>query len=390
VNVTPLALHSPKAVRDALRAGGWEEGLAANAAAGAHHLAFRLTGLDQAALEALVHFAGTLGLDVLTGEGWAILAGSWSRLSAFARPWLVPGALAEAATQVGLAMPGEAPMTWDTARGSVALDRPAIAAILNVTPDSFSDGGRCAGVAGALACAEELLAAGASIIDVGGESTRPGRTEPVPASEELRRVVPVVKALAREHPDVPISIDTVKAEVARAALEAGAAIVNDVSALRLDPMMPAVVAAARAGVVLMHSRGPILEISSYRHADYRGDVVGSVIAELRTSLQRAEAASIPPGCIVIDPGFGFGKTQEQSLQLLDQLPALQTLGRPILVGPSRKRFLGAGTGLAVSERDAITAVACALAWERGARVFRVHAVAGVRETLAFAQSLGGW
>lgn len=389
MNVTPLALHSPNAVRDALRAGGWEEGLAANAATGARHLAFRLTGMDQAALEALVHFAGTLGLDVLTGDGWAILAGSSSRLSAFARPWLVPEPLAEAASQVGLAMPAELPAAWDTARGPVALDRPVIAAILNVTPDSFSDGGRCSGVAGALTCAEALLTAGASIIDVGGESTRPGRTESVPAAEELKRVVPVVGALAREHPDLPISVDTVKADVARAALDAGAAIVNDVSALRLDPAMSATVAAGKAGVILMHSRGPILEVSSYQHADYGGEVVGTVIAELRSSLHHADVAGIRPGAIVIDPGFGFAKTEEQSLVLLDQLAALQTLGRPILVGPSRKRFLAAGTGLSVSERDTMTALACAIAWERGARLFRVHEVAGARDAIAFVQSVGG-
>lgn len=389
MNVTPLALHSPKAVRDALRAGGWEEGLAANAATGAHHLAFRLTGMDQAALEALVHFAGTLGLDVLTGDGWAILAGSWSRLSAFARPWLVPAPLAQAATQVGLAMPAELPAAWETARGPVALDRPVIAAILNVTPDSFSDGGRCADVSGALTCAEQLLTAGASIIDVGGESTRPGRTESVPATEELKRVVPVIEALAREHPALPISVDTVKADIARAALDAGAAIVNDVSALRLDPAMSATVAAGKAGVILMHSRGPILEISSYEHAEYGGDVVGAVIAELRSSLHQADAAGIRSGAVVIDPGFGFAKTEEQSLVLLDQLAALRTLGRPILVGPSRKRFLAGGRGLSVSERDSMTALACAFAWERGARLFRVHEVAGVRDALAFAQSLGG-
>ncbi len=389
MNVTPLALHSPNAVHDALRAGGWEEGLAANAASGARHLAFRLTGMDQAALEALVHFAGTLGLDVLTGDGWAILAGSSSRLSAFARPWLVPEALAQAAAQVGLAMPAELPTAWDTARGPVALDRPVIAAILNVTPDSFSDGGRCSDVAGALTCAEALVTAGASIIDVGGESTRPGRTESVPATEELKRVVPVIEALAREHPDLPISVDTVKADVARAALDAGAAIVNDVSALRLDPAMSATVAAGKAGVILMHSRGPILEISSYQHADYGGDVVGAVIAELRSSLQHADVAGIRPGAIVIDPGFGFAKTEEQSLVLLDQLAALQTLGRPILVGPSRKRFLAAGTGLSVSERDTMTALACAIAWERGARLFRVHEVAGARDAIAFVQSVGG-
>jgi dihydropteroate synthase len=286
-------------------------------------------------------------------------------------------------------MPADPPATWDTARGPVALDRPVIAAILNVTPDSFSDGGRCSGVEGALACVEKLLAAGASIIDVGGESTRPGRAEAVPAIEELRRVVPVVEALVREHPDLPVSVDTVKSEVARAALEAGAAIVNDVSALRLDPAMAATVSSARAGVVLMHSRGPILEISSYRHAEYGGDVVGAVLAELRSSLERASEAGISTGATVVDPGFGFAKTEDQSLVLLDQLEALLALGRPILVGPSRKRFLGAGTPVALEERDGLTALACAMAWERGARLFRVHAVAGVREALAFAQSVGG-
>jgi len=389
VNVTPLALHSPASVRDALRAGGWDEELAADAAAGIHHLAFRLTGLDQEALEALVLFAGTLGLDVLTGDGWAVLAGSRARLSAFARPWLVPAPLAEAATLVGLALPAQPPTTWDTARGPIALDGPVVMAILNVTPDSFSDGGRAIGVEGALGRAEEMVRAGAGIIDVGGESTRPGRTEAVPEAEELRRVIPVVESLVREHPDLPISVDTVKAEVARAALGVGAAIINDVSGFRLDPAMPSTVARGKAGVVLMHSRGPILEISSYRHAEYRGDVVGIVIAELRAALTLAGEAGILPGATVVDPGFGFSKTEEQCLQLLDQLEALQALGRPVLVGPSRKRFVSAGTGLAVHERDGVTAFACAMAWERGARLFRVHSVAPVREALALAQRAGG-
>ncbi|MGH7499513.1 MAG: dihydropteroate synthase [Gemmatimonadales bacterium] len=389
MNVTPLALHSPKSVREALGAGGWEEGQAASAAAGAHHLAFRLTGLDQGALEALVHFAGTLGLDVFTGDDWAILAGSRSRLSAFARPWLVPAPLAEAAMQVGMAMPEDPVAAWDTAWGRIALDRPVIVAILNITPDSFSDGGRITGADAALAAAAEMLSAGAAILDVGGESTRPGRLEELPAEEELRRVVPVVEALVRAHPGVPISVDTVKATVARAALGAGAAIINDVSAFRLDPAMAATVSAAKAGAVLMHSRGENLEISSYRHAEYGGDVVGVVIAELRASIELAGAAGVAPGAIVVDPGFGFSKTEAQSLQLLDQLEALQALGRPILVGPSRKRFLGVATGLGIEKRDGITSLACALAWERGARLFRVHSVGVVQQALALAQAVGG-
>jgi dihydropteroate synthase len=389
VNVTPLAIHSTGAVRSALRSHGWEDGLAQASASGISPLAFHLTGLDHGALEALVRFGGGLGLEVVTGDDWAIVAGSRSRLSAFARPWTAPEPLADVALQVGLAMPADPPPMWRTARGSLPLDRPVILGILNVTPDSFSDGGRYAAAEAALAHADSLLDDGATVIDVGGESTRPGRTESVPGAEELRRVVPVIQALERRHPDLMISVDTVKSEVARAALNAGAAIVNDVSACRLDPAMAEVAARSGAGVVLMHSRGGLLEIASYEHADYGGDVVGAVIAELRESLAAATAAGIEADAIVLDPGLGFSKTVEQSVELFDQLEALQSLGRPVLVGPSRKRFLGAVTGLPVDERDRATAAACALAWERGARLFRVHAVAAAREALALAHALDG-
>jgi dihydropteroate synthase len=199
----------------------------------------------------------------------------------------------------------------------------------------------------------------------------------------------VIEALERRHPDLMISVDTVKSQVARAAIDAGAAIVNDVSAFRLDPAMAGVAATSGAGVILMHSRGGLLEIASYEHADYAGDVVGGVIAELRESLAAATAAGIEAVAIVLDPGLGFSKTVEQSVELFDQLEALQALGRPVLVGPSRKRFLGAVTGLPLDERDRATAAACALAWERGARLFRVHAVAAAREALALAHALDG-
>ncbi|MGI9042160.1 MAG: dihydropteroate synthase [Gemmatimonadales bacterium] len=387
MNVTPLALHSPGAVREVLQTHGWEEGLAAAAAGGIQPIAFHLTGLDQGALEALVRFAGGLGLEVLTGDSWAVLAGSRSRLSAFARPWTVPEPLAEAAMQVGLALPAEPAAAWRTARGLMPLDRPLIVGILNVTPDSFSDGGRFIGADAALAHADELLEAGAAMLEVGGESTRPGRTAEVSLEEEVRRVVPAVSALARAHPDLVISVDTVKSGVARAALEAGVAVVNDVSAFRLDPAMPAVVAAAKAGVVLMHSRGSNLEMASYTHAEYPGGVVGAVLEELRSALLAASDAGVAADATVIDPGFGFSKTVEQNIMLFDQLAALQALGRPVLVGPSRKRFLGAVTDLPLAERDRATATACALAWERGARLFRVHAVAPTREALALARAL---
>ena len=389
MNVTPLAVHSGRAVRDALRSHGWDEALAETAGSGISPTAFHVTGLDQGALEALVPFAGSLGLEVLTGDSWAILAGSRSRLSALARPWSVPGSLAELATELGMALPADAATQWRTARGDITLDRPVLIGILNVTPDSFSDGGQFTAVDAALEHAARLLRDGATILDVGGESTRPGRSTDVPADEELRRVVPIIEVLVREHPGVMLSVDTVKSSVARAALQAGAAIVNDVSALRLDPEMAGVVAHAGAGLILMHSRGSILEIASYTHADYAGDVIGQVVTELREGLSRAARAGIVPDAVVVDPGFGFSKTVEQNLLLLDQLAAFQALGRPVLVGPSRKRFLGSVTGLPVEERDRATATACALAYCRGARLFRVHDVAAAHEALALAQAVGG-
>jgi dihydropteroate synthase len=277
---------------------------------------------------------------------------------------------------------------WQTARGPLVLDRPLLLGILNVTPDSFSDGGRFTAIEAAIAHAGELLAQGATIVDVGGESTRPGRTADVPAAEELRRVVPVVEALARAYPDLIISIDTVKASVARAALDSGAAVVNDVSALRLDAAMAGIVAAARAGLILMHSRGSILELASYQHANYDGDVVGAVLTELRTALDLAVSAGVGPDATVIDPGFGFSKTIEQNLVLFDQLAALAALGRPVLVGPSRKRFIGSAAGLPLEDRDRATATACAMAYERGARLFRVHDVGSAREAIALAHGIG--
>lgn len=269
----------------------------------------------------------------------------------------------------------------------MSLDRPVIVGILNVTPDSFSDGGQFVAVDAALARTYTLLRDGATVIDVGGESTRPGRTADVPADEEQRRVVPIIEALRREHPSLVISIDTVKAATAQAAIDAGADVVNDISGFRLDSKMASVVAQAGAGAILMHSRGSILEVASYAHTDYP-DVVGCVIEELRQSLGKATAAGIAPDRIIIDPGFGFSKTVEQNVVLFDQLEALGSLDRPILVGPSRKRFLGSVTGLPLEQRDQATAVACVLAYERGARLFRVHDVAAARDALSFAFAVG--
>lgn len=389
MKVTPLAAASREAVRAALRAGGFEEWKADAAAQGTEPAALLLSGLDAETREALVAYAGgKLGLDVLTTDSGALISGSRARLQALARPWVGPPELAAVAFQVGLALPVELPRVWITATGSMDLDRPVIVGILNVTPDSFSDGGRLPTVAAAVARAGELLDGGATMLDVGGESTRPGRPAPVPADEEIARVAPVVEALRNRWPAMPLSVDTVKAETARAALAAGASAINDVSGLRLDPAMAGVVAQAGAGLVVMHSRGTVATMASHDEAEYGGDVVGGVIAELRQALEQATVAGVSADRIVVDPGFGFSKTADQNILLADQLPALHALGRPILVGPSRKRFLGAVTGRDLHDRDRATAAFCALAYARGARLFRVHEPSAVRDALAVAHALG--
>jgi dihydropteroate synthase len=257
--------------------------------------------------------------------------------------------------------------------------------ILNVTPDSFSDGGRWLAPGDAVAHAERLLGEGADLLDLGAESTRPGRPSPVAAAEEWLRLAPVLTALVRKFPTVPISVDTVKAETAARALDEGAWIVNDVSGLRLDPALADACARHRAGLVLMHSRGTFEELATYAHAEY-ADLMAEVADELRDAVARATGRGVSADRIAVDPGFGFGKRPAQNLQLLDRLGALRPLGHPIVVGPSRKRFLGTVTGREVGERDVGTAAACVVAYERGAQVFRVHAVGPVRDALRVARA----
>ena len=254
--------------------------------------------------------------------------------------------------------------------------------ILNVTPDSFSDGGRFRHAGPALARAREMAAAGADLLDVGGESTRPGAAE-VDAGEELERVLPVIQAI-RSELDVPVSVDTRKAGVARAALEAGAEVVNDVSALG-DPAMADVAATAGAGLVLMHMRGTPATMQS--HASYM-DVAAEVAAELTPPLARARAAGVAEGCIVLDPGVGFAKTAEQNVELIARLGVLARLGYPLLLGASRKAFIGGLLGgIPAHERDAGTAGACVAGLARGARIFRVHDVRAARHALDVAWSI---
>lgn len=395
MNATALALHSPRAVHDALLARGLDAARAATAAAGLGPWAIEIGELPAPLLLALVRQGDRLGLEVITGEDWAIVAGTLVRLSILARPGsagradrALPPGWDELTALVGGLLPPEPPGGWLTARGWLSLERPLILGVLNLTPDSFSDGGRFLAPEAALRQADILVAEGAAILDLGGESTRPG-TEPVAEEEERRRVIPVIESLVRRHPTVPVSVDTVKSGVARAALEAGAAIVNDVSGLRLDLAIGGVVAAGGAGVILMHSRGSVSTMASLELAHYEPDVMRVVRGELGESLASALTAGLRPEQIVLDPGFGFAKTAEQNLLLCDRLAELLPLGRPLLVGPSRKRFLGSVTGREVGERDVATAAACVVAYERGARLFRVHNVAMTRDALAVASAVRG-
>jgi len=252
--------------------------------------------------------------------------------------------------------------------------------VLNMTPDSFSDGGRFDTAEAAVEAAMAMLADGADIIDIGGESTRPRGpygegARPVTADEEMRRVLPVIERLAART-DAPISIDTTKSEVAEAAISAGAAIVNDVSGLRFDPRIAEVAARHRAPLVLMHMRGTP---ETMQMDPSYADVVTEVREELEASVRRAAAAGVTD--IIVDPGLGFGKTVEHNLTLIRRLGELSLLGRPVLVGPSRKGFIGAVLGLPVEERVEGTAAAAAAAVMNGACIVRVHDVRQVKRTL---------
>jgi dihydropteroate synthase len=285
----------------------------------------------------------------------------------------------------------------------IVLDRPIVCGILNVTPDSFSDGGNFLSPANAVTHARRLISDGADMLDVGGESTRPGAF-PVDAVEEIRRVVPVVAALRERWPELPISVDTNKAEVAETAIHVGATIINDVSALRLDPMMARVIAKNDCGIVLMHSRGRVQEMATYEHANYGSDVVGTVVAELSSRAKYVESVGVDPERIVLDPGLGFSKKTEHSRAVLRGLDSLVALGYPVMVGASRKRFvregmaegLSAVSGLdapmdpaefSVAERDAGTIGASIVGLTRGAMLFRVHDVRSHRRALDVAWSI---
>ena len=274
--------------------------------------------------------------------------------------------------------------TLKTSRRKMILgDRTRIMGILNVTPDSFSDGGRFDSPEKAVECAFQLVEDGADILDIGGESTRPG-AEPVSLEEEFRRTIPLIQGLSGKI-NIPISIDTTKAVIAREAVAAGAEIINDISAMRFDEPMPAVIASSGAAVVFMHMRGvpQTMQKGDLHYALLQGEMIDFFRERLNTAL----LAGILPEQVIIDPGIGFGKTRSDNLKLLKYLPEFNVLGRPILTGPSRKSFLGQeGRGGAVDRLEE-TAAAVTAAIMNGSQVVRVHDVKAMKRVVAVADAI---
>jgi len=277
-------------------------------------------------------------------------------------------------------------MHWQTSRRQISLDRPLVMAILNVTPDSFSDGGEFMSVDDALRRAETMIAEGADIIDIGGESTRPGSTRIDPETEK-RRTMPVIDAVANRF-DIPLSIDTSKSKVARAALDAGAEIINDISGLRWDKQIADVAAATGAGLVLMHSRGSFDEMHSLPPVD---DILADVTADFRRSIHIAGDCGVANEQMVLDVGIGFGKTQAQNLELLGKLDTIVSEFEhyPMLVAASRKSFIGKILNdSSVDERLGGSLACAAIAIFNGAKMIRVHDVKETVDVVKIAAQIG--
>ncbi|HZS01345.1 MAG TPA: dihydropteroate synthase [Chloroflexota bacterium] len=338
----------------------------------------RLDALAPAAAAALRAAADAVGVRAALGPQGALVAATREQHAALAARLAADPAHAAlgqaiAATLVHQYGPPPPPTrlgatTWAWGQ------RTYVMGILNIASDSFS-GDALPDVAAAVAQARAFAAAGADILDVGGESTRPGAS-PLPADQELARILPVIAAL-REAVPLPISVDTYKASVAAAALQAGACVVNDVTALRADPAIARVAAAHGAALILMHNRpAPVARgpLGGHNPEVAYADLLGEVLRELRAAVAQAKAAGVPPAQIWVDPGIGFGKTREQNLELLARLGELRALGRPILLGTSRKSVIGLTLGLPVDQRVEGTAATVALGIAAGADVVRVHDV----------------
>lgn len=387
MTLTPLTRSNLAAVTSSLERLGWNSVEAEAASTGLRPVGCVLRGLTEDEIHSTLIEARKSDVEALSGDGWVVLASSNARIGGMVMPHR-SGLSPEVCRRLAgfLRSSFEPAREWVTARGIVALDHPLVVGILNLTPDSFSDGGTIDSVDMALSSVEAMLEDGVGMIDIGGESTRPGVEESLSTEDEWGRIHGALQRIVEEFPELPVSVDTVNNVTARRSLECGAWAINDVSGLRLDPGIAEVCAEHRAGLVLMHSRGEMTDMATYRHADY-SDVVSEVLAELDSAVVGARDAGIADKSLVVDPGLGFAKLPEHNFLLLRELEALQSLGLPVMIGPSRKRFLADATGNDVENRDGDTATVCALAYTRGARLFRVHSVGETAKALSLARAI---
>lgn len=385
MRVFPLDPANPNAFRHVLIRHGFDPVRADAVVHGTTPSAVFFDDVPAAAVDGIALAARELTVECLTGERWAMVLGSVSRLAGLARPGhsRLDQAVADALGHALRFYP-EPREFWRVAGRTLPLDRPLVAGILNVTPDSFSDGGEFLPPDRAVAHSEAMVEAGADLLDVGAESTRPGRDRIVPEDEEWGRLAPVLAALAGRA-EVPVSVDTYKPAVARRALGAGASVINDVSGLRFGDEIARLCATAGAGLIVMHSRGDALGLASDQHAEF-DDVVFEVREELAASVARATGAGIEREAVVIDPGLGFGKRPGHNLEILNRIGDFASLGLPIMVGPSRKRFLR-GLTPPDADLDQATGHVCAAAYLRGASLFRVHDVASTRMAVDLAHAI---
>jgi dihydropteroate synthase len=387
VTLTPLTRANPAAVASSLEQLGWNSVEADAASTGLKPVGCVLRGLTEDEIHTTLLQARKSNVEALSGDGWIVLASSNARMGGMVmqgRSVLSPDVFLELAGFLRSSF--EPSRELVTGRGVISLDEPLIVGILNLTPDSFSDGGAIDGLDAAIARVDEMRNNGAGMIDVGGESTRPGVEAGLPEEEEWDRIRPVLERLVGDFPELPISVDTVNLSTARRSLDSGAWVINDVSGLRLNPGIAGACAEHQAGLIVMHSRGQLTDMATYQNADY-SDVVSDVSVELGKSVAAARAAGVADESLVIDPGLGFSKRPEHNFEILRELEAFQSFGLPVMIGPSRKRFLGQATGNDMLDRDGDTATACALAHTRGARLFRVHSVKETADALLLTHAI---
>ncbi len=389
-----LTVCSPAAAERELRRIGVDPGGVASMASKMRSRCIHLSRLQCRQANILKQEMLSLGGDAAVARGSVacsieatdvILIGTEKQLAALCsrlerQPFGLRALAGELGTLLGRA--GSAPGVWRTSRRDLSLERPLIMGILNTTPDSFSDGTRHMEPGVAVERALEMIAEGADIIDIGGESTRPG-ARPVTAGEESERVIPVIAALAKGA-DTPLSVDTWKSSVAQRAMDAGAEIINDISGLTFDPDLARVAAETRAGAVLMHTRGT--PEAMQRDTEY-ADLMGEIARGLDAAVATAMNVGVERERIAIDPGIGFGKNCGGNLEILRRLRELTSPGLPLLVGASRKAFIGAVTGRDVDDRLFGTAAVVALAIANGASVLRVHDVRAMRDVADMAHAV---